>query len=231
MSLAALDPRVVPPEAAAVLEPYLGALARWLPAARHTKQGILAEIADGLTCCLQHRIASGAAPVDAARAAVAEFGDPRRLAGEFAAQLVPTTAHRTGLALVVTGPFVGLVWAAGYAGTTPSWLDRLETVLSSVSAYPLILVMTVPAAVVAIGGAGRLARELRLPARWPGVAALIAAAGCILGDAALVTSTVAAGRLGAASTGLFAAIAVSVARASAAGLAMRRIARLRAAAH
>lgn len=173
------------------------------------RAAIVAEIADGLACATQSYVERGLEPAEAERAAVAEFGDPRWLAATFARQHVAVAARRIGLSLLVSGPFVGALWATAL-GRGP-WPERVATALSTTGLFPLILLATVGAALMAVRGAGR--------------AALAATVGCLLGDLALVAVALTLPWW----TGLLAvAMAASVVRAALAGAALRRIARLRA---
>jgi hypothetical protein len=221
----------LPAAAAATVDDYLATFAACLPATRRAKTRIVAEISDGLVSTVDSLVAGGSTAADAARAAVTEFGDPRWLAAEFAAQLTPLSAHRTGVALLVTGPAVGLMWASAYGATLGDWTAKINAVLARIALFPLVLAIVIPAAVLAAGGTGVLARRLAIPPGWAGTAAILAGCGCVIADASLVVTTVAAARPGTASGGLLAvAVGVSTIRACLAGLATRRIVRLRAAA-
>ncbi len=77
---------------------YLADLRRRLPA------GITEEIADGLATGCEHRLALGQGENDAARAAIAEFGDPSRLAAEFTRD---APGRRAARILLASGPAVG----------------------------------------------------------------------------------------------------------------------------
>jgi hypothetical protein len=145
-------------------------------------------------------------------------------------QLGPAAAHRLGVGLVLTGPVVGLTWVAAYAGNAADWQSQIVNVLSAMPQYPLILAITVPAALIAATGAGWPGRYLTVPSRVVTGAALVAAFGCVAGDVSLLSAALLSHHLNAAGpvAVIAAAIAVSVVRLSAAGWAGRRIARLRA---
>ncbi len=86
-----------------LISTYLGELSCRLPA------DITEEIADGLVeACEQHR-ARGLSEDDAARAAIAEFGDPRQLAAEFTRH---AAGRRTARIMLASGPAVGACWGA-----------------------------------------------------------------------------------------------------------------------
>ena len=82
---------------------YVAGLHRKLPA------GIAGEAADGLAETYQHHLASGAGDQEAARAALAEFGDLALVVGEFTRQ---APGRRAARLLLATGPAAGGCWAA-----------------------------------------------------------------------------------------------------------------------
>jgi hypothetical protein len=86
-----------------LISAYLVDLRRRLPA------GISEEIADGLATACEHHVACGLGEDDAAQAAVAEFGDARRLAAEFTRH---APGRRTARLLLASGPAVGACWGA-----------------------------------------------------------------------------------------------------------------------
>jgi hypothetical protein len=182
-------------------------------------------LADGLTCAVDVRLDRGATRPDAVAAAIAEFGPPAVVAAAFARELLIESARRAGLALLGGGPVVGVLWVLAAPGTGLAWPQRILATLAAVPGYPLVLALVVPAAVVTVAAAGRLGPRLRLPA----VAAVqVAIIGCIAGDVLLLSTVLHAAPTGWAAT---AAAAASGVRLTAAALAWRRVARLRAAAN
>lgn len=188
---------------------YLDALDRALPAGRRARAAIRAELSDGLACAIAARVACGDDPQTAALAAVAEFGDPLVVSRAFARELAAESAHRIGLGLMVGGPLVGLLWVATSPGT--GWAARIGATLSAVPVYSMFLLLVIPAAIVA-------ARRANL------LAAQVAAIGCAAGDAVLLSTALLGGHAERW------AVLASTARLTAALLAGRRVARLRAAA-
>jgi hypothetical protein len=215
----------LPHEAAGVVSDYLFRLAGALPSNGRLRRGVLAEVGDGIACAVESRVAAGERPADAARAAVAELGRPEGLAADLAAELAPLSAHRTGLLLLVGGPVVGMAWIAARSPAL-DWWDRAEQALRAVPAYPVLLALAVPAALVAVVGAGPLCR------RWPRLgsasvpAALFAGLACVAGDALLLAV---AGLAMAADPWLLLAVGASTIRLILASVAVGRVARLRAA--
>ena len=219
----------LPAEATGIVAAYLSALDSGLPGGRRTRSSILAEIADGLACAVEAEVSLGVPPAAAARRAVEASGEAGRLAAELAGQMLVGTSHRTGLALVVSGPVVGLLWASWLGAGLTGWPAKVAAAVSNVPALPVILVLTVPCAVVAACSGGWLGRLTTVPSRWGYQAALVATGGCVVADATLVGVVLADRSLVTASTVLLAAISASVLRASVAGLAMSRLVRQHAA--
>lgn len=223
-----VDPAARPP-----LEDYMDELARGLPGSRRARTAILAEVGDGLADTVEKHQAEGATPDQAATAAIEEFGSPRTLAAHFATELAGITAHRVGLALVCTGPVVGLVWLAAFIarGDGLGWTGELTAMLSTIPTYAVVLALVVPAALLATAGAGTAARRLPVGPRLAAAAASFAAIGCVVGDATLITSLIVSTMRGADESWLAAvAVLFSSVRLTFAVLAARRCAALRAAA-
>jgi hypothetical protein len=197
---------------------WLDVLAERLPASRRTKAAIVAELDDGLRCALEVRLERGDPPLKAAQATVVEFGAPADVARAYARQLTGAAAHRTGRALVASGPVVGLVWAAWYGAGMSSWPDRVGAVLSAMPFLPVLLAVTIPAALLATAASGR----------WAARAAVVATGGCLVCDASLIAMVLPS--VGAPALLLALAMALSALRLCLSGLAMRRVLRLRAAA-
>ncbi len=213
------------PAAAPVIGAYLDELGSHLAVGRRTRRAILTEIADGLACAVADRIDRNEPPAIAAKAAIDEFGPARDLAKAFNRQLVLEAAHRTGLGLLLSGPLVGLSWLAAI-GTSAGLLASINDMLSRVPVIAMILVVTVPAAVMATAGAGWPARRLQMPTRWVSGAIVVAAVGCAAGDTVLLSTAAMNGAGGLMVVGVVA----SAVRLSAVGWAMRRIVGLLAAA-
>lgn len=208
-----------------VLAAYLDAVVDALPARRGICAEIRAELADGLACAVAARIAGGAGPADAAAAAIGDFGPPGVVAAAFARQLLTESAHRVGLGLLFGGPLVGVLWvAAAPVGSGAGWATRIGAALAAAPGYPLLLVLAVSAAVLALAAGRRLGgarlEHLAAPAAQAAVMA------CVAGDVMLLGAVALAGVP--EGLGLLAA-AASLTRLSVAALAGRRVARLAAA--
>jgi hypothetical protein len=226
-------PPDVHPAARPALEDYMDELAGGLPASRRARRAILAEVGDGLADTVEKHQAEGATPDQAATAAIEEFGSPRALAAQFATELAGVTAHRVGLALICTGPVVGLVWLAAFIarGGGLGWRGELTAMLSTIPTYAIVLALVVPAALVATAGAGTASRRLPVGPRLAAAAASFAAVGCMVGDVTLITGLIVSTLRGVDESWLAAvAVLFSSVRLTLAVLAARRCAALRAAA-
>lgn len=84
-----------------LIRDYLAALSAELPAP------IVAELADGLEQTHRHYLGQGLDPDAAARAAVAEFGEPQVVVAAFTGA---SPARRAARKLLATGPMVGACW-------------------------------------------------------------------------------------------------------------------------
>jgi hypothetical protein len=82
---------------------YLARLSADLPG------GFVEELADGLDQTRQHYLEDGLDPDAAARAAVADFGDPGLIVTAFARA---SPARRTARRLLAAGPIAGACWGA-----------------------------------------------------------------------------------------------------------------------
>lgn len=210
---------------------YLDELAAGLPCSRSARAAILDEVGDGLVEAVTASSEAGLSPAVAARTAVAQFGAPPVLAAGFAAELAGVAAHRVGLALIGTGPIVGAVWLAAFSARSGlTWWHQLMTLWSTVPAYALILALAVPAALVAAAaGSGRLPDWAGLGSKGAAGAAMIAATGCVIGDASLLTGLAASAGSGWSALA-WGAAGLSLVRLSSVAAAGRRCARLRSAA-
>ena len=91
----------------ALIDGYLAGLRRRLPAP------VAEEAAAGLLETYEHQRGSGTGDQEAARAALAEFGDLATVIGEFTRQ---APGRRAARLLLATGPVAGLCWGAALIG-------------------------------------------------------------------------------------------------------------------
>ena len=215
----------VDPAAQHVIDVYLADLSSRLVGPTAARAAIVAELEDGLWTATAGHQARGLVPERAARAAVAEFGDPGTVAPGFGPELAAATGRRVGLGLLTTGPLVGMSWLL-LAATTWRWAGRDPPAALGLVAVlvGLVLVVAIPAAVLSVAVSGRLSRWLPAGPRSAATAAATAASACVAGDlvllAGLLASTAFAGGV-AWPAALLAAGASSV-RLSLAGRAARR---------
>jgi HAAS len=195
-----MDTSGMTPAAEAILNGHLAVLGRALRVGPRDRRRILAEIDDGLRCAAESRIDAGLDPAAAARAAVAEFGDPERIARQFTAVAEPALSRRCGTVLMATGPVIGL-----------SWLSTTHGAILTAVPVVLLLLATIPAAVLA-AVAGR------------SLAARVAAAGCVTADLTLIAAMAAHPVPG--SPLLFVAVALSALRAIGSATAWHRLGKL-----
>ena len=227
--VADLDPLAQP-----VVAGYLREFAAALPGSRRARQAIVTEIADGLIEQITNT--TGPDPAAAAASAVHAFGSPRNLATQFARELTGKTAHRTGFALISSGPLIGALWLLALTSgpssgpssdVTVTLPKRITGLFAALPLIPLLLMMIIPAALVAVAGAGRVSRFLPVTTGAAGLAGLVAGAGCVDADGTLIVHAVMTA--GVWSPLLILAVTISTARLSLAAAAARRCAQLRAA--
>ncbi len=95
----------------ALITGYVAGLRRGLPAP------VADEAAGGLLDTYEQHLATGAAEQEAARAAVADFGDLETVIGQFTRQ---APGRRAARLLLATGPVAGACWAAALL-TSRAW--------------------------------------------------------------------------------------------------------------
>jgi hypothetical protein len=172
------------PAAGKIVRGWLDALAKLLPGPSRARHEVLAELHDGLLEAVDAHRGRGLPPAPAARAAVAEFGDPRTVARALAADLAAAQARRTVLAIIPSGPLLGMLWLLALAAShrvarpIPPWHAQGPWAM-----FPLLgvaVAVGVPAAMLAMAATGR-------PSRWlpdrPSLAPTAAATAGIAGVA------------------------------------------------
>ena len=178
----------LPGTAEQVIGSYLTEVARGLIGPARARRDILTELGAGLADATDAYRSHGLAPDQAARAALAEFGRPEQVANGFRAELTAAQARRTALALLRTGPLVGLLWLGAalasrigaqlvspwhWAGMPAS--ARLVTHLAGFA-----FALAIGSALVTVAATGRLTRWLptSLPGRprWLGAGSAASAA-------------------------------------------------------
>jgi hypothetical protein len=181
-----------------LLEDWLAAVAARLPSLARTRQAAVAELRDGLHEALAAHRARGLAAMPAAQATLAEFGDPGQVARAFAPELAAAHARRVALTLARTGPVLGALWVTALVvsplskpltadSVTPwRWPWLLPSPWAGLPLLGLVLVVGIPAAVLAVLAAGRLSRWLPTGPRFTPTAAAAAALAGMTVDLALL---------------------------------------------
>ena len=150
------------------VDAYLRAVAAGMPGPRRARDDIMAELRSGLLDAIDARRCAGLPARAATEAAITEFGDPRQVAGAFRPHLAMTQARRTAIALAVTGPAVGLLWAAAAMTShiairhAPPWQWHGAPPLSP-AAFPAVgaaILIVVTSTLATIAATGKLTRWL-----------------------------------------------------------------------
>jgi len=184
------------PGAGPAVERYLAEVSAGLPGPARAQAGILAELRSGLLDAADAHRSAGVPSAQAAAAAITEFGDPGEIAGGFRAEIAAGQARRVSLALLVTGPLVGLLWIATAAGShlglhpalpRPGIFGSPSLSVGSGLSVGIWLVaiaagVTAWAAAVSIAATGRVTRWLPAGPRRAPTAAAVAGFGAIGAD-------------------------------------------------
>lgn len=136
-----------------VIDRYVAGLAGRLPA------DTVDELADGLNETFDRHLTAGREPNDAARAAVAEFGEPALVVATFVRQ---APGRRAARGLLAAGPVVGGCWAATLV-QSHAW--RWPVPVAVRLAFGVTLVVVVAVLLVAATGIGSYRRT-----RWAAAA-------------------------------------------------------------
>lgn len=207
----------------AAVEAYLRAVAACMPGPRQARSDIVAELRSGLLDAIDARRSAGLTAQAATEAAITEFGNPQQVASAFRPHLAMTQARRTALSLAVTGPPVGLLWAAAALAShvtlrqAPPWQWPGAPPLSP-AAFPAVgaaLLVVITSSLVTIAVTGKLTRWLPAGPRAAATAAATAGFAAIaadLGILALLASQLASAPAALAPLPVAAATAASLTR-------------------
>ena len=165
-----------PPGGSPAIDRYLAAVQASLPGSRGHRSAIMTELRSGLLDAMDAHACAGLAPVEAAWAAVREFGDPVIVAQGFRAEIAARTARRVAVAVLVSGPLVGLLWiiTAATSQLIPRW--QLSELSPGIQAGLVLVAVaagaTAVCAVVSVATTGRLTRWFSVrPGQAPAAAA------------------------------------------------------------
>ena len=159
-----------------VLAEYVADVDARIPGWRRGRRSALRELADGLDDGAAHYRRLGIDPGVAAARAVLDCGPPAVVAAEFTTMLATRQARYTALALLLTGPLVGVLWLATL---TPE--QGPEALLRRVPVLGFLILFAVTAGLLTVAATGRASR--RLPRIFPSPCRATAAA-CALAAAA-----------------------------------------------
>jgi len=151
-----------------LIDAQLGELRRRLPGT------VYDEVADGLLETYERNLHAGQDPDTAASDAVLEFGTVEQVTAAFVRS---APGRRTAIALLLTGPMVGLCWAATFV-TAAAW--RWPVPQSVAVAFGMGLVVTI--ALLAVAARATTYGRTRLTA--------LSGTGAILLDIALLMATI-----------------------------------------
>jgi hypothetical protein len=177
------------PAAGPAVEGYLAEITALLPGPSRVQAGIAAELRSGLLDATDAHRSAGLPPSQAALAAIRQFGNPAQVAAGFRAEMAASQARRAAIALLVTGPLVGLLWIATAAASHLSVglaLPRHWTGLSPGLGVGICLAaaigVTAWGAMLSIAATGRLTRWLPTRPRRAPTAAAVAGYGAVSAD-------------------------------------------------
>jgi hypothetical protein len=167
---------------------YLAEIAGRLTGPARARRDILAELGAGLADAADAYCSTGLNPAEAARAAICQFGRPEQVAGGFRAELAAAQARRTALALLLTGPLIGLLWAgaalASHTGAVPwVWASMPAGARLASRLAVIALATAIGSALFTVATTGRLTRWL---SGRPAASAAIAACGTAALDITLL---------------------------------------------
>jgi hypothetical protein len=178
------------PGAGPTVEGYLAEVAARLPGPARARAGIAAELRSGLLDATDAHCSAGLPLAAAAQAAIREFGDPALVADGFRAEIAASQARRVAIALLVTGPLVGLLWIATAATSHLAiplappwhWTGPSSGLPVGIDLVAVAAGVTAWAALLGIATTGRLTRWLPTRPRRAPTAAAVAGFGAVSAD-------------------------------------------------
>jgi hypothetical protein len=169
------------------VEGYLAAVGARLSGPPAARAAITDELRDGLLETVEVHRTRGCTLREATAAAIEEFGDPPKVAAAFAPELAAVQARRVALALMLTGPLVGLTWLiAAAVNALPPWRHQLTGPWLALPLAGLALVIAGPALGLTVAATGRLGRRLGSRASFPPTTAAVAGLAAVVADLTLL---------------------------------------------
>jgi HAAS domain-containing protein len=173
--------------ATVLIDGYLVDLASALGCQKSVRSAIVSEIRDGLMEAASDYKALGMRNREAVEAAIGEFGEPTTVADSFRPEFAARRARRTAIALLASGPLVGIAWIAGAFFTgLPPVRDHLTGPWLALPLVGLAIVIAAPSSVVAVVTTGRAGIRLPLPPNLPAKAVSIARVAALAADTTLL---------------------------------------------
>jgi hypothetical protein len=173
------------------IESYLAEVAARLPGPARTYAEIVAELRCGLLDAADAHRSAGQPADRADLAAITEFGDPGQVADGFRAEIAARQARRVSIALLTTGPLVGVAWIAAALAShlaRPSPWPALSPALSAgIDLAAVVIAAEVWAVLLGIAATGRLTRWLPARPRRAPTAAMIAGFGAAAADLVMLS--------------------------------------------
>ena len=170
-----------------LIDGYLSEMANALVAPAVARTAVIREVCDGLLETVASYRERGLPEVEAARAAIAEFGEPRTIAAAFQQELGARQARRSALTLLTSGPIVGIAWLIGVAvSSLPPARHHLSGPWWALPVVGVAIAVGIPGLVVAIVATGRTGLRLTLPRNLPTKAVSIASAAAVAADCTML---------------------------------------------
>lgn len=172
------------------LDSYLNALDERLVGPSKARAAIIEEIKDGLLEAIDLQLEQGVPPACASASVIKEFGDPRVVASSFRPELAALQARRMALAILRTGPLVGLIWGVAILMSPASQpLLVRHHLVGAWRLLPLVgltIAAIILTAFVAIAATGRLSRRIHGGSNVARIAAVSSGAAVVVGDLLMI---------------------------------------------
>jgi hypothetical protein len=167
-------------------ERYLEQIAERLRGPAAVRQGIIAELRDGVLAAAEAGRRAGLGGEAAMRLALREFGDAALVADSFVPELAVARARRVVVMLFATAPVVVLLWIAAARSRGPGGGERLFDGAPDHIAAALVALAAIGCGAWTIATTGRATRRLRVPPGSPLLGATATAGVIAMGDLALL---------------------------------------------
>lgn len=158
---------------------YLAAIEAGIPRWLHGRRAAVAELADGLDDAITDYRRQGLTAPEATMQAIRESGPASMIADAFTTTLSAVHARHTALALLASGPLIGVVWLTALAPGRPP--TELLMKIPPLGLFILVSVVICAATLLATGPARfRPIWVRRQPSRLAAAACACAVAGDVL---------------------------------------------------